>query len=288
MLNYIKKPDFFILGAPRTGTTSLSIYLGENPNIFFSDPKEPNYFCHDFSDKFRKVTDKKEYLNLFKEAEENQVIGEGSVFYLSSEDAILRILDFNPDAKFIVMVRNPIDIVRSRFFISRYFLDENQKDIRKAWKLIKKRKKGKKIPFTCSDPKLLFYDDVARLGQQLENLYHFVDKKNVKVIVFDDFVSNTLGVYKNVLNFLNVDYCGKKEFPVFNQCHDVRFQPISILAIWLFNKNKKFGKFFKWNVIKKCKKEIDPIFRKELADYFREDVKKLSKLLERDLTYWLD
>src|SRR6056297_204893 len=98
----IKKPNFFIIGAPKCGTTSMARYLGEHPDIFFSDPKEPNFFNTDFSEKIRITTEIKEYLKLFQGADKYRRVGEGTVWYFFSKEAILYILKFNPEAKFIL------------------------------------------------------------------------------------------------------------------------------------------------------------------------------------------
>ncbi|MEX1013695.1 MAG: sulfotransferase [Candidatus Paceibacterota bacterium] len=283
----IKKPNFFIVGAPRTGTTSLSIYLRDHPDIFFSIPKEPHYFSHDLGN-FRKITKEEDYLNIFQGAENYKAVGEGSTWYLFSEDAIQRILAFNPEAKFIVMVRNPIDIFHSRFYLSRYFFDETAKSPEKAWRLRDDRKKGKNVPLICSSPKLLYHGEVSKLGKQLEHLYHFVEKDKVKVIVFDDFIKDTQKVYKEVLNFLNLKYDGRTNFPVYNSRYTFKYRLVSLLAIFLHKYINFSDKLFKWNIKKVKKEPLNEDLENELKDYFKEDVKKLSSLLGRDLTYWVD
>ena len=104
----MRKPNFFIIGAPKCGTTSLSAWLGDNPQIFMSSMKEPHFFN---SDDRQAVRTFDEYEALFRGAtEEHVAIGEASVWYLSSAEAVSAILRYQPEAKFIVMVRNPIDM----------------------------------------------------------------------------------------------------------------------------------------------------------------------------------
>jgi len=114
----MRKPDLFIVGAPRSGTTALYEYLRSHPDIFMCTPKEPNYFSFDMN-RPRAANTEEEYLRLFKNAHE-KVAGEASVWYLYSKVAIAEIMRFNPDAKIIAMVRSPIDWFRSwhahRFF----------------------------------------------------------------------------------------------------------------------------------------------------------------------------
>ena len=84
-----RRPDFFILGAPKCGTTALSEYLRRHPRVFVSRPKEPHYFCADFDYYYAPGQRTEEhYLRLFAEADEGHLaVGEASVWYLYSEDA---------------------------------------------------------------------------------------------------------------------------------------------------------------------------------------------------------
>ena len=106
-------PNFFIVGAPKCGTTALCEYLKYHPNVFMSTPKEPHYFAEDF-ERYRHVKTEDKYLALFGDCNDRHLmIGEASVFYLRSTRAVSLIRDFNPDAKIIVMLRNPVDMVYS-------------------------------------------------------------------------------------------------------------------------------------------------------------------------------
>ena len=114
MLESTKKPGFFIVGAPKCGTTSFYHYLRQHPQIFMPDNKEPHYFGSDLkkrSDEFIKTEE--EYLSLFKDADSSQMAGEASTFYLYSKAAQKEIKGFNPHAKIIIMLRNPIDFLHS-------------------------------------------------------------------------------------------------------------------------------------------------------------------------------
>ena len=93
-------PNFFIIGAPKSGTTSLYNYLSEHPNVFMSKIKGPHYFAS-------RIKTKKEYLDLFKDAKKQHIcIGEASVLYLPT------LTDY-PDSKLIIILRNPVDVIQS-------------------------------------------------------------------------------------------------------------------------------------------------------------------------------
>ena len=73
------RPNFFIVGAPKCGTTALSHYLRQHPRIFFSLPKEPHYFATDLP-RYRMVTHEPAYLEYFRGAgPQHTAVGEGSV-----------------------------------------------------------------------------------------------------------------------------------------------------------------------------------------------------------------
>ena len=142
-------PNFFIVGAPKRGTTSLSIYLGQHPNVFFCSPKEPYYFASDFP-RHRVADNLTDYLSLFSAATaEHLAIGEGSAAYMYSTDAIPRIIEFNRHAKLIVMLRNPIDIAHAMHSQALFDADEDEEDFRTAWNLQSERELGRKVPRTC-------------------------------------------------------------------------------------------------------------------------------------------
>lgn len=109
----MRRPNTFIVGAPKCGTTALSTYLSEHREVFLSDPKEPNYFCSDLPER-QVVSQMEDYLTLFEGAlDGHSVVMEASTWYLVSRVAVANIMEFEPRARLIVMVRNPIDLVHS-------------------------------------------------------------------------------------------------------------------------------------------------------------------------------
>ncbi len=155
------QPNFFIVGAPKSGTTALSDYLRDHPNIFFSEPKEPHYFAQDF-EKYRLTKTLEEYLSLFDESTPNHLaIGEGSVFYLFSSVALKKIYEFDPQAKIIVMLRNPVDLVYSFHSQQLFSADEDEQSFEKAWRLQGVRQQGKHIPRKNRNTNFLNYASIC-------------------------------------------------------------------------------------------------------------------------------
>ena len=218
------KPNFFIVGAPRCGTTAMSSYLAEHPAVCFSDPKEPLYFCSDLPG-LRYVENEKDYLEkCFDQslAARSEAVGEGSVWYLYSSVAIPRIVEFQPDARFIVMLRNPLDMLSSLHQKLYFFLDENEVEFSKAWDLQWDRAEGVRVPDACREPKILQYAQIGRLGEQLNRLVKLVPASRIHIIFYEDFKADPGRVYRNALRFLSVSDDGRAEFPVVNENQRVR------------------------------------------------------------------
>ncbi len=299
-MSNIKKPNFFIIGAPKCGTTALSEYLRGHPDVFFSNPKEPDYFNTDYSKRKRKFLNEEEYLKgCFSGSLNYKAVGEGSLRYLHSKEAVSNILEFNSDAKFIVMLRDPVDMYLSLHRSqSLSGLWEDISCPEKAWRAQEERKEGKNVPRFCSDPNLLQYGEVCKTGEQLERLYNLVSKDKVLVIFFDDLKKDTRREYQRVLQFLNLPDDGHDDFSVINKRKETRshalnsiFRNCGILARGVGIKSsfgmRKLLKRINTKRGSNKKPQISSEFRKELAEYFNKDVDKLSNLTGRDLSHWL-
>ncbi len=162
-------PDFFIIGAPRCGTTSLSRYLMRHPQICFSRPKETHYFTR-LSELPSEDAIKHDYIDRYfsHRTGETRAAGEGSVSYLHLPESIEWIRHFNPDAKFIVMVRNPLTMLPSYHQRMLFLFQETEKDFARAWALQPARARGENIPDTCLDSRVLNYRECASFGARIE------------------------------------------------------------------------------------------------------------------------
>lgn len=300
-----RRPDFFIIGAPKCGTTALSEYLREHPNIFITKPKEPHYFATDFPN-HRYVTGLDDYLALFRDARPEQyMLGEASVWYLYSREALLHIREFNPDAKIIAMLRNPVDLVHALHAEALHTTDENEQDFERAWALQDDRLAGRGLPRNCRTPAVLQYRKVGLLGEQVERLLAVFPRSQVKLIVFDDFKRNPRQIYEETLSFLGVPPDGRTDFPVINANQQRRShwfaellirKPPALRVLWRIGKSL-LGKYkhisndaFKWfdriNSSARPRAPLDAGVRARIEEYFRADVQRLASLLGRDLSHW--
>ncbi|MBU2101233.1 sulfotransferase [Patescibacteria group bacterium] len=292
-----KVPNFFIIGAPKCGTTAMSEYLSEHPQIFISNPKEPHYFNSDLKFNKRNNTVAR-YKECFEGvASQHDVIGEASTWYLFSDKAVGNILKLNPKAKFIVMVRSPIELAYALHSENYFHSDENVKDFEEAWNLQDIRKSGKRIPIFCEEPALLMYGDVAKVGEQVEKLFSLVPQDNTKIVFFDDLKNNTKGEYRKILDFLGVEFDDRYIFPPKNMNKIARFDFLKPLfrvgdsLKSLFRIRYSFGilnRMVGLNTVNKKRSILSETFIEHLIDYFSEDIKKLSKATNNDLSSWLN
>ena len=296
------RPNFFLVGAQKCGTTALSEYLRSHPNVFITRPKEPHFFAEDFGN-YRPYRTLDRYLALYRDCSPNhRAVGEASPIYICSKVAVRNIHEFNSRAKIIAMLRNPVDLLYSLHQQNTYAFHENVTDFESAWRLQEARLKGEHLPPHCGSPLLLQYFEIGRLGAQMKRVYEFFNRDQVHVVLFEDFVADTARVYAEALHFLEVPHDGKSEFPPVNEGKARRFPwlwhlfnlaPYSIreaaekAAVKLGMPGAKAR--LKTRLSSKVKrKELSPAFLEELRENFREDVQLLGSLIGHDLNQWIE
>lgn len=297
------KPDFFIAGAPKCGTTALSEYLRTHPDVCFARPKEPYHFLTDLPGRDSGLTDEEYVRECFGHCDDRALaVGEGTVFHLFSREAVDNILRFNPDSRFIVMLRDPVELVYSFHRQLLYSYSEDVEDFEDAWSLQELRRDGRRIPSQCREPALLQYRRVGALGTQLERLLRKVPESRVHLIFFEDFADATKEVYEGTLEFLGLPPDGRSEFPRVNPAKEhlvrplARFtqRPPSFLVEWgeRLKDLLGIGRFGiipalrEWNKRTRDRSPLRPAFRQELAEEFEPEVEKVERLTGRDLSAW--
>jgi Sulfotransferase domain len=296
--------SFFLVGAPRCGTTSLSQALKRHPQISFSKPKETHYLLlapREFSDDELRAL----YISLHHRelGPQHQAIGDGSVSYLYAPEAIRQALRFDERARFVVMVRNPLDMLPSYHARMVYTLDENVTDFAQAWGLQSRRAAGQHVPKRCRDARLLQYGEVGRLGAHVERLFEVAGRDRCLAIVFDDFVSEPGAVYRKVLEFVGVGDDGRTNFrhkaenrgfaSPWLQQFVMNPPPWAVRLVDVANgamigRMKRVRRRLKnLNTVRRERPKLQDGMRETLRDHFADDVRKLSALLDRDLRHWL-
>lgn len=298
-------PNLFIIGAPKCGTTALVHYLRDHPQIYFSPVKEPHHFNTDspYREAYR---DELKYLALFSGAEASKYRAEASVYYLVSKVALSNILNTVVDAKFIAMIRNPLEMAPS--FHQQIFFSgkEDQQDFSNAWLLQGERARGRMLPVArkLRDFDHLQYRYICSLGTQLERAMKIIPSSQLHVVVFDDFVTNTRGEYLKVLRFLDVADDLRSDFPRVNAAKTVRSKAIHSLLHFLpkplygpLRRAKRamgldsvdIGKTLTtWNKGVAKSPNVQEVVHKEMREAFTPEIRKLERLLGRSFSHWLE
>lgn len=303
------KPDFFIVGAPKSATTALNDYLGQHPDVFMSPVKELHFFGTDldflkparnFSSIPRSPEELRFYLSFFDEALPGQVLGESSVWYLYSECAAREIREFNSGAKIIIMLRNPVDFLYS---LHGQFLWEGNEDIEdfdEALKAEDDRREGRRIPSRVHFRQGLFYSETARFVPQVSRYLDIFGQDRVLILLLDDLAADPTGVFREVLRFLEIAEDFTPEFRRVNASKTTRSKSLqdqlmrpNRLVKTLSNavprriRPRVRARLIRANTKMGQRPQMDERQRKELSQFFRSEVLALQDLIKRDLSSWL-
>jgi hypothetical protein len=298
------KPNFFIVGAPKCGTTALYEYLRPHPNIFMPTLKEPHFFASDLGS-YPPIRTLQEYTKIFAGSSARHLrIGEASVYYLRSSVAIANIRDFNPDARIIAMFRNPVEMVHSLHSQLLYVSEESEPDFERAWRLQERRRQGFDLPPASRGAFLLQYAEVGQFGTQTQRLLSIFPRAQVKLILFDDFAASPQQVYDELIEFLDIPHDKRTGFPRINENKRARItwlkdfarKPPPALHQAFRTLKQALGaegisavkrRIVQLNTVKERRHPLSPAFRAELVDAFRDEVALLSQLVNRDLSHWI-
>jgi hypothetical protein len=293
-------PNFFIAGAAKCGTSSLDRYLGQHPQIFIPPKKEAHYFSiPSFPKEFKgpgddgmnlyTIRERDAYYELFTGAEGYKAIGESSVFYLYYPSTAERIHRENPEAKIIILLRNPVD----RAFSAYMHLVRDERENLSFEHGLEQEDERKQRDF---EPMWL-YKELGLYSKQVEHYFEVFGPRQVKVILFEDFIRNTDAVVADVLEFLNVT-------PSFQIDTSLQLNESGKpKSRWMYNfiskpnplkevikplvpnaLRERLGIKAKSLVLEKVAMESQT--RQRLHDYFAEDIARLEGLLNRDLSIW--
>lgn len=307
--------DFFIVGAQKSGTTSICSILNHHKKIFISTPKEPMFFCRDdvslhpcfFMERshewlhFDWEKDKDNllvrYESLFRKSSPGVLCGEGSTTYMPSRRVPERISSLNPGAKIIFILRNPVDRAYSAYWHNVY--------------------EGS-ISMTFHNQLRFDGQGILSMGLYKEYIEHYMKyfpREQLYFEVFEEFKSNKQNCIDNILRFLNVD--GKIDVtkvhektnraiaPIFHRGqlvlnnlrmnygarfsaedqYDVKTHADkSIISRFL---NKYLDLLSAYNFRKTKYKKMDGEMRLLLEEYYSRENKNLSALIGIDVNkYW--
>jgi hypothetical protein len=296
-----RRPDFYIIGAPKAGTTAMYEYLRQHPQIYMPERKELRYFGSDLEIRDRTPLTLEQYLDYFRDAGDAARVGTAYVWYLYSSNAAREIHEFAPHASVLVMLRNPVDAIYALHSENLFNGNEDIADIRAALAAEPDRRAGRRIPPHSHLVQGLFYSEVPRYSRQLERYFDVFGRDCVHVIIFDDFVSDPAAAYRETLAFLGVDTAfSPREFAVINANKRVRSEafrhwlshpphlPRRIIRATVPQRLRRgaYELAKRANVTTPARPPMPADLRQQLRDQFAPEIDRLGRLLGRDLNAW--
>jgi len=297
-------PNFLIIGAAKSGTTSLSKYINQHPEVYMGLVKETNFFAlkgKEFPYRmstitpgyFEKeiITDIAAYEALFKGLTNETAIGEASPIYLYSKDACESIHSHIPNAKLIVILRNPVDRAYSNFL---HHLREGLETTDSFDEALAQEEERIHDYWWWG----FHYTKAGFYYEQLKRYFDRFDSKNIKVFLYEDLISDSERLLQDIFEFLSLDINfipsrlvrqNVSGIPKNKFWHEFLSKPSLVkeplkllipahvrqqLAEGLRNKNL-------------AKPSMAPETRDKLKALFRDDILQLQDLIQRDLSSWL-
>jgi len=194
--------NFFILGAAKSGTTTLWHYLNQHPDIFLSLEKEPNFY----NTGYRIIKTPAEYQALFKNATTEKIIGEASHAYLSDPSCAETLKKHHPDAKFLLILRNPAKRAYSLYNHMLRHGYETISNFEAALEAEPSRINSIEFINRCDENIHNFaYFSSGLYGEQIERYFSLFRKEQFHIIVFDDLIQNTEFELSRIFNYLNLE-----------------------------------------------------------------------------------
>lgn len=295
----MKRPDFFIVGAFKAGTTSLYEYLRQHPQVFMPFHKEPMFFGSDLDERYRRMS-LADYERLFSDARPDQRAGEASPWYLYSSTAAQEIADYSPGSGIIVMLRNPLDVMHAQHSQLLFNEREDIADFGEALAAEPDRRAGRRIPAGALRREALFYRHSVRFAEQLQRYLDVFGRDRVHVIVYDDLQADAASVVRDTFAFLGIDPDQPVDLATHNPNRRTRLAavqrlvfrppgPVRKLVPWL----RRFPLMHRLrdavvavNSAPQRREPMDPELRRQLAAEFAPQVTELGELIGRDLSAW--
>jgi len=288
----LTRANVFILGAPKCGSTSLAAWLSQHPDAFVSDPKEPRYFNSDWAFPFR-VGDAEDYAALFAEAEGRCAVAEATTGNLVSDVAVPAILEYQPEARFVVCLRDPVELFFSLHGQRLKEGNENLADPALAWEAQAERLQGRGVPRGVADPKSLHYERFCRLGTQMRRLLERVPRERVFVILMEDLRDAPDATFRALCRFLEIE---ERSLPKYAAENTGRLPRLLWLqrAVRLAGLVKKriglpsmgIATRIRDASLSGTRRSGDTALRARLTDHFAEEVTRLEQMIGRDLSHW--
>lgn len=271
------KTNLFIVGAAKCGTTFLADYLQQHSAIKMSSVKEPNYFSHEVLENkvqyyhTADVKDTEEYQKLFDQSQPYTYYGDASVSYLPYASVAQKLYDYNPDARIVILLRNPVD----RAF-SHYKMDKRLGFVNESFSQILNKKSTSKYAHQ-------YYHQYVELGLYFQQVAAYLKIFGSKQVCCVENASNMEEVIPNIMAFLSLPV----EAIIQGRTNEaISFKNPLLRKIYTQPWLRKFLKsIVPSSLLGNLKKEeevLDSKTRNRLEDFYREDQQQLKQLLRNE------
>lgn len=300
-----RAPDFFLVGAPKCATTALHGYLREHPEIFLPERKELHYYGSDLGGLPSRLTDE-EHRGLFAGADGAGIraVGETCIWALYSKLAAGEIRRARPEARILVALRDPVEMIHALHGEFLYHGIETIGTLRGALRAEARRTRveGGRLPCGGIYPRALYaYRSVGAFAEQVERYLEAFGGDRVHVVLHDDLKRDAAGVHAGLLRFLGVSPRPMGGFPLVNPNKALRSLTLQraltspdhwaaragrALARDAGTRARIHARLWAWNVTRRPRKPLPRGLARGLAEHFARDVERLGALLGRDLSDW--
>ncbi|UCH20408.1 MAG: sulfotransferase domain-containing protein [Deltaproteobacteria bacterium] len=289
-------PNFLIVGAAKSGTTSLYEYLRQHPDIFMPQWKELSFFCGDQYGPLHKVKKPQYYDRVFAKAQNQSAVGEASTSYLFDEAAPRRIKEGLGTIKILIVLRDPVTMSYSLYNHQVRKEGETIKSFELALAAEAGRHSNPEFKKKCYGWHANYY--YYRRGLYYPQVKRYLDtfgRNNVLILLFEELANDAVAVAQKVYKFLDVDDTLVPMIKVHNPAGGIlripRFWEDTGLFLKTFqfviSKNlvKKIPHLLR-NIGRKPPSPINPTTAQILRERFYDDICRLEKLINKDLSAW--
>lgn len=314
----------FIVGAPRSGTTTMARMLQAHPQVAFPFVKEPHFFSqHDLrgleEPELRRRVEQDYLEHFFTALEPGRTVGaDGSVSYLYVPEQLEPVLKLWPQSRFIVGVRDPLSLLPSLHKRLLFTGDENLRRFEDAWAAVRDRAAGRRIPWSAIDPRWLRYDEAARYATYVERLFNAVGRERCLVMVFDDLAADPVRQHERLIEFAGLQPVAPPDIKPEREGKGVRYPwlqqmlrrpPRALLpyfssaryrgrfkkGLWKEEQGKQRKeqplslrkRLLRWNKIADEKRPLPIEVQRAIQAHFQGEIDRLGALIGRDLSHWL-
>lgn len=292
-------PNFLIIGAAKSGTTALHTYLQQHPQIYMTPSKETNFFAFEGQEidfkgpgdealKEFSITNLDTYQQQFKNVTNELAIGEACPLYLYHAEAAKRIKNYIPNARLIIILRNPIERAYANFL---HLIRDGREPVTDFSQALENETRRINENWEW----FWHYTQVGYYGEQIKNYTQLFSPEQIKIYLYEDLKSDPLSLFQDIFSFLEVDPSfqpdltirpNKSGMPKNKLLHKILTQPNPLKAALkplipaAIRQKIQHQNLAKPNLL--------PDAKQQLISLYQADILHCQNLINRDLSSWLN